>query len=51
MPPRKQPPEAWQDLKDVVRPVFEPPLLRMVQALQRHIDRHPHFYRAVRVIR
>lgn len=51
MPERKEPPEAWADLKATLKPVVIPSLQRMVDALTRHIDRHPRFYRAIRVIR
>jgi hypothetical protein len=45
MPERKELPEAWQDLKDSVRPVFEPPLLAMTRWLDRQLQRAPRLYR------
>lgn len=41
--------EAVAELKATLKPIVEPPLLRLMQALQRHIDRHPRFYRVLRV--
>ncbi len=43
--PRKEPPEAWADFKDTLRPVVEQPLLRMVDWLDRQLRRSPRLYR------
>ena len=45
MTQRKTLPEAMQDVKDTARPIFEPPLLRMVQWIDRQLRRSPRLYR------
>ena len=45
MSERKTTAEAMQDLKDVVRPIFEPPLERMLDWLDRQLRRSPRLYR------
>ena len=42
---RKTMTEAMQDLKDAARPIFEPPLLRYRDWLDRQLRRSPRLYR------